>query len=49
MSDIHFVVSSLHEPCEVVVHVVEHHVNAALHVVDLVGCPDTVEESGPSY
>ena len=38
VSDIHLVVPAFHEAREIVVHVVEDHVDAALHVVYLVGC-----------
>jgi hypothetical protein len=38
MGYLHFVLQALHETGEVVVHVVKHHVDAALHVVDLVDC-----------
>ena len=38
MGDVHLVVSAFHEACEVVIHVVEDHVNATLHIVYLVRC-----------
>ena len=41
MADIHLVVPPLHEAGEIVVHVVEHHVDAALHVVGFECCRQT--------
>ena len=38
MTDIHLVVPPLHEAGEIVVHVVEYHVDAALHVVGFECC-----------
>ena len=38
MADFHLVASPLHESSEIMIHVVEDHVYAALHVVDLMSC-----------
>ena len=38
MRDRKFVVDSLHKAGQVVVHVVKHHVDAAFHIIALVGC-----------
>ena len=32
---------SFHEACQVMVHVVKHHVNATLHAIDSVHCKGT--------
>ena len=55
LSDRQVVAKAVHEACQVVVHVVEHHVDAALEVVTLVGCTSKATsarappESTPSY
>ena len=43
MRHLHLVIHALHESGEVMVHVVEHHINAALHVVDLVDCRQCID------